>query len=456
MSFDRSIKPEQKSDLKFIPPVIKEFQLKNGLNIYYIHKDKLPLMRLNMIFDAGSKFDPIEKKGLAYLTSLTIDEGADGLNALQLSDGFDLLGSNFSVFADNDSINFSLQSLSENFEKSFELFSKIILKPDFAEEDFLREQKKLITQILQSKDDPEYLADQIFEKIIFGKSNEYAYPVMGYENLVQSINRNDLINHYQKFISPKNSFLVAAGSLPFDELIQIIDKYFSHWQNNFVQERLNLKSDKNHKSIFIFHKEGSVQTEIRTGHLSSKRSNKDYFQKLILNHIIGGQFSSRINLNLRERNGYTYGASSRFQYFKDAGFFQVATSINSENTFNALNEIFFELDNLKNGISEKELEFAKSSIAKKFPMNFETYRQIVFNISAKILFDLPNDYFEKYIENINAVTKQDVESTAINSIQNDNLITLLVGDKNLLKEQLKNSNSDIFEVDFNGEIINKF
>ncbi len=455
MSINRSMKPEPKSLLEFFPPSIKKFETANGLKIYYIHKDKLPLIRLNLVFDAGSKFDPSDKKGLAYLTSLVIDEGADGLNALQLSDGFDLLGSNFSVYADNDSINFSLQSLSENFDKSFELFSKIILKPEFNEEDFLREKKKLITQILQSKDDPEYLADQIFEKIIFGNSSEYAFPVMGYDNSVQLISKDDLVNHYQNFFSPKNSFLVAAGSIPFSDFIKIIERYLVGWKNDFYLGNLNLKSEQKSKSIFIFHKEGSVQTEIRTGHLSSKRNNNDYFQKLILNNIVGGQFASRINLNLRERNGFTYGASSRFQYFKEAGSFLVTTSVNSENTLNALNEIFFELGNIKNGISDEELEFSKSSLTKKFPMNFETYRQIVFNTSTKILFNLPDDYFEKYIENVNAVTKQEVEATAQNSIRNDELVTLLVGDKNLLAEQLKNISSDLFEVDFLGEIVNK-
>lgn len=455
MSVDRSVKPEPKSILEFVPPVIEEIQTDNGLKIYYIYKDKLPLIRLNMIFDAGSKFDPQDKNGLAYLTSLSIDEGADGLNALKLSDGFDLLGSNFSVYADNDSINFSLQCLSENFEKSFELFSKIILKPDFSEVEFLREKKKLLTQIIQSKDDPEYLADQIFYKIIFGDSNNYALPIMGFENSVQAINKEDLTNHYKNFFSPKNSFLVAAGSVPVDELIKIIDKHFSEWKNNFTPIKLNFKSESKGKNIFIFHKEGSVQTEIRTGHISSKRNNTDYFQKMILNNILGGQFASRINLNLRERNGYTYGASSRFQYFKEAGIFQVATSVNSENTINAMNEIFFELGNIKNGISNDELEFAKSSVTKKFPMNFETYRQIVFNAAVKVLFNLPSDYFEKYIENINSVTKQEVESTAINSIRNDELITVLVGDKNLLMDQLKSSDTNVFEVDLSGEIVNK-
>lgn len=453
MNFDRTQKPESKPGLEFIPPVIEEIQLENGLKIFYIFKDKLPLIRLNLMIDAGSKFDPENKKGLAYLTSLVLDEGADGLNALELSDEFDLLGSNFNVSADNDSMNLSLQCLYENFEKSFDLFSKVLLNPSFNDDDFEREKKKLITQILQSKDEPEYLADQIFDKIIFGKNNNYSFPVMGYDNTVQTITKSDVVNHYQKFFSPKNSFLVVVGNATKSELLTTIKKYLGGWIKSSAKMNLSYSAPSIRKKIFIYNKADAVQTEIRVGQVTAKRNSKDYFQKLLLNAILGGQFTSRINLNLRERNGYTYGANSRFQYFKDAGFFQVATSVNAENTVDALKEIFFELDNIKNGITDQELEFAKSSITKKFPLNFETYRQILSNVSAKILYDLPDDYFKSYIQKINSINKDEIDRLALNIINNENLITVLIGDKEILYKRLIELDLDFLEVDLNGDII---
>lgn len=454
MIFNRTEKPIPKMELEFIPPKIEEIKLKNGLKIFFIFKDKLPLIRMNLMINAGSKFDPDDKKGLAYLTSLVLDEGVDGLNALELSDEFDILGTNFNVSAENDLINLSLQCLSENFERSFELFSKVLLHPAFNEEDFLREKKKLITQILQSKDEPDYLADQLFDRLVLGDSNKYAFPVIGFENSVQSITRADVQDHFNKFFSPSNSILVIVGNYLKDELLITIEKYTNHWKSFNFQSILSSKTNSTNRKTFLYHKEGSVQTEIRVGHTSSKRNNQDYFQKLLLNSILGGQFTSRINLNLRERNGYTYGANSRFQYFKDAGFFQVATSVGAENTFDALREIFFELDNIKKGITDKELEFAKSSITKKFPINFETYRQIVSSVSGKILFELPDDYFETYILKINSISKSEVEEMALKSIKNDELTIVLVGDKNILMPKITDLDFDISEVNMNGNLIN--
>jgi zinc protease len=450
---DRKKTPQVKSDIKFKLPNQNEFLLDNGLRVIFIHKDKLPLVRFNLIIHAGSKFDPDDKKGLSYLTSLSIDEGADDLTALELSDEFDMLGASFNVSADNDLINMSLQTLSENFDRSLDLFSKVLLKPAFKTDDFHREKKKLITRILQSKDEPEYLADEIFNRIVLGKSNNYSFPVLGYDDTVESISINDVINHYSKFFSPSNSFLIVVGDLIQNELMHLLNKYLSDWQDNQNNFPVSTLSTEQNKKIYIYNKEGSVQTEIRVGHISPKRNQKDFFQRYILNTILGGQFTSRINLNLRERNGYTYGATSRFQYFKDTAFFEVSTSVGIENTTNALTEILFELDNIHKGATDKELEFAKSSITKKFPLNFETYRQIASGVAGKILFGLPNNYYDSYIENVNSVSKSEVDNAANEFILNDKLSIVLVGDKNLLLPKLGKLNIEVSEVDLFGEVI---
>lgn len=453
MMIDRKIKPEVKSEISFNLPKLNDFLLENGLRVIFIHKDKLPLVRFNLMLNAGSKYDPENKSGLSYLTSLVLDEGADGMNALQLSDEFDMLGSSFNISTDNDLVNLSLQTLSENFDRSLELFSKVLLKPSFNDDDFNREKKKLITRIMQSKDEPDYLADQIFDRVILGKSNSYSSPVSGYEETVESISVNEVKLHYARFFSPSKSSLIVVGDLDQYELIKLLNKYFLSWTNVQNNNTILLSSAEPSNKIYLHHKSDSVQTEIRVGHITSKRNQKDFFQRYLLNTILGGQFTSRINLNLRERNGYTYGATSRFQYFKDTAFFEVSTSVGIENTANALKEILFELDNIHSGVSEKELEFAKSSITKKFPLNFETYRQIASGVAGKILYNLPDNYFDTYIHNINSVSKDDVDKVAREFIMNDKLSIVLVGDKNLLMEKLGELPIEIVEVDLFGEKI---
>lgn len=453
MMIDRKIKPEVKSEISFNLPKPNDFLLENGLRVIFIYKDKLPLVRFNLMVNAGSKYDRENKSGLSYLTSLVLDEGADGMNALQLSDEFDMLGSSFNISTDNDLVNLSLQTLSENFDRSLELFSKVLLKPSFNDDDFNREKKKLITRIMQSKDEPDYLADQIFDRVILGKSNSYSSPVSGYEETVESISVNEVKLHYARFFSPSNSSLIVVGDLDQYELIKLLNKYFLSWTNVQNNNTILLSSAEPSNKIYLHHKSDSVQTEIRVGHITSKRNQKDFFQRYLLNTILGGQFTSRINLNLRERNGYTYGATSRFQYFKDTAFFEVSTSVGIENTANALKEILFELDNIHSGVSEKELEFAKSSITKKFPLNFETYRQIASGVAGKILYNLPDNYFDTYIHNINSVSKDDVDKVAREFIMNDKLSIVLVGDKNLLMEKLGELPIEIVEVDLFGEKI---
>lgn len=453
MIIDRKYKPEAKSEISFNLPQPSELILDNGLRVIFIPKNKLPMVRMSLMINAGSKFDPANKNGLSYLTSLVLDEGAGGMNALELSDEFDMLGSNFNLSTDNDLINISLQTLSDKFDRSLELFSKVLLKPSFNQQEFEREKKKLIIRILQSKDEPDYLADQIFDRIILGNHNGYSFPVSGYQETVEPINVENVRDHHKKFFAPSNSTLIVVGNIDTSELLDLLNKNLSEWkpgQNDFP---FSISTIEQKKRICLYHKEGSVQTEIRVGRTSEKRNQKDYFQRLLLNTILGGQFTSRINLNLRERNGYTYGASSRFQYFKDIAFFEVSTSVGIENTANALKEILFELENIQNGVTDTEMEFAKSSITKKFPLNFETYRQVASGVAGKILFNLPDDYFHNYIKNINSVTKPEVNQAAKDFIHNNDLSIVLIGDKNILMDKLNSFGMEILEVDMKGNLI---
>lgn len=452
MILDRKIKPEMPQTLKFNPPGIEKLLLQNGLRVYFIKKDKLPLVRLSLVVNAGSRFDPENKKGLAYLTSMVIDEGAGEYSALQLSDEFDLMGTSFNISTDSDSINLTLQSLTENFEKSFELFSKVLLHPKFESEDFEREKKKLFTRIIQSKDEPEIIADQIFERVIFGRNNGYAFPVMGLENSVPNIELKNCLSHYKNYFLPKNSFLIIAGNIETQELFKLLEKYLIGWKNLNNDRTENQSFPKSTKKIFINHKADSVQTEIRVGHITPPRSMNDYFQRLLLNTILGGQFTSRINLNLREKNGFTYGANSSFRYLKDAAYFQISTSVGKENTVKALNEIEYELNEIKNGVTQKEVDFAKSSITKKFPMHFETYRQIVGSISTQVFFNLPDDYFDKYIDKINSVDKNQIDDAALKFLD-ENYTIVLVGDKNVIKQQLDELNIEYCETDIEGNVL---
>ncbi len=440
VKLNRSNIPQPGNEIEFISPAIQNFNLKNGLNVYYVQKNELPIIRLNLVINCGSKCDPVNLKGLANLVSMCIDEGAGEFNALQLSDELDLIGAHFSVYSDDDSIYITLQVLKENFDKALNLFKKVLISPHFSKTDFEREKRKVLTRLMQFRDDPGYVANTAFEFLLFGKDDPYASPIPGFSTTVKSISNVDVKNYYTNFFGANNSVIIVVGNITEDEIKISLNILSEEWYNNVNPKAFKEKLKTRSKNLFIVDKKDSVQTEIRVGHRIPKRNEEHYYKNLMLNSALGGQFTSRINLNLREKNGYTYGAFSRFNYYRDAGFFYVSTSVGIENTNSALNEIFSELNKIKDGITGKELQFAKSSAIRKFPSNFESYRQVASNIVSKIIYDLPNNYFETYIKNIEAVTLQEVNEIASGSILPDSLLTVLVGDYKKISAQLKTEN----------------
>jgi len=429
---NRKVRPKQAGEIEFTLPVINEFITENSLKVLFVEKKKLPIVQFLLLCNAGSTSDPIEKTGLANLTAMMLDEGAGEFDSLQLSDEIDMIGSHISN----------------------RLFSKIITQPNLREKDFAREQRKALTRIIQRKDNPDDVIETIFEYNLYGKANPYAHLFLGNENSVRSIFIDDIKHFYKSFFTPDNSVLIAVGDTSIYELKTLLDKYLNTWKSTELKQISIPEPKRKGSMILICNKENAMQSEIRVGHFASKRNEGNYFARHLLNTILGGQFSSRINLNLREDKGYTYGAFSRFNYFKHQAHFYVSTSVSTENTGNAIREILSELQKIREGVTTDELNFAKSSLIRKYPLNFETYSQIAANLTGKAIFSLPDDYFNTYLDNIRKVTQDEINETAVKEILTEETLIAVVGDKNKILEQLKEfSNSVLFEVDEEGNEI---
>ena len=436
MQINRNQRPISSGEINFKVPKVYFYELSNGLKIFFNEKNDLPIIRINFLVNSGSKFDPEGLNGLNNLLAMCIDEGAGELNALELADRFELLGARFSISADPDTMKISLQVLGENFSEALKLFASIITNPHFNEIDFNREKRKVITRLEQVKAEPDYIADCSFDYFLLSSDSPYAFPILGVEHTVPNIQLEQIENNYRKRFSPLQSSIVVVGNIDWKSLQSDLGDVFNGWDGSVQSNELFFNSKRTGRKVIIINKPDSVQTEIRIGHLSMKRNHEDFFQKQILNLILGGQFSSRLNLNLREKHGYTYGVHSRFSYLQESGYFTVSTSVDVEKTSAALKEIFYELDHIKDGITSDELNFAKSSLIKRFPSNFETYRQIAGNIKSKIIHNLPDDYFETYVDKLNSVSLDSVNKIAQSSILSEELITILVGDSKLLLKQM--------------------
>ncbi len=431
--------PQPNGKIEFHLPEMEKHFLDNGLKIVFIQNNKLPIVQLGMMIYAGSIHDPKGKNGLANLTSMMLDEGAGDLNALEFDEAVESLGSILNASTDEEKISVTMTTISENFEKSLSLFRDAILFPRFAEEDFDREKRKATTRVLQLEQEPSYLATSGFQKVAFSGTN-YAFQSLGKIETLESVTVDSVRSYHKEYFSPANATLFAVGDFQKNDLIASFEKYFGTWKKEKIYEKKICEPEKTERKIYFIHRDDSPQTEIVMGHIVSGREIKNYFSRLTLNSILGGQFTSRINLNLREKRGITYGAHSSFSYNKNFGLFSVSTSVQGEHTKTAVDEIFKEIENIKKEISADELQFAKSSLIKRFPSQFETYSQLIGNMALVELFDLPANYFNIYPEKIKAVTLDDLYSIARNDIDENLLTTILVGNKEELSEQ------------FNGEL----
>ncbi len=446
MIIDRTKKPAEKGELNFSLPEIKRFSLKNGLNVIFVEKKNLPITQLLLFVNGGSKSDPVNKKGLAFLTSMLIDEGAGGLDALALDNEIELLGSILRCSANQDGFSVSMLTLSENFDRSLELFSMVVTGPHFNEGDFEREKKKQLTKIIQLQDDPEYIANTAFRKILFDKT-PYQPPVIGFHETVENITVEDVRNFYANTFTVQNSTLIVVGNISQSELHKKLDLQLGGWKTGDGY-KIDLPAIKKpERATYFVHKEGAAQSELRIGTISPGRKSPDFYARTIMNSILGGQFSSRINLNLREDKGFTYGAHSSFNFNRKAGSFVVSTGVESEHTEESVREIFKEFDGIKQKVLPEELEFSKSYLIKRYPSMFETYSQVAGNLSMLPLYDLPDNYFNTYIEKLRRVTLENVLDAARNTLRNENIVTVIVGDKKILNGQFSNYPEKIIKLD---------
>ncbi len=450
---NRSVIPAPAKDLLFNIPEMKFLKLGNGIDISIVRKEKLPIVYSGIIVFSGSRFDPTNKKGLGYLTSLLIDEGAGEFDALQLSEEFEKLGSVFSVSTDHDITILSVLSLTENFERSLELISKIVLKPRFEEKDFQREKKKVLDRILQLKDEPSFIASSAFERRVFGDSY-YGFPEIGSAESVARISNDDVKDFFVRTFTSSNAKIVAAGNLKETEIVKLFDKYFKEWNSSSDNNQYFKTPGRNKTSYYFIHKSDSAQSEIRVGHISKKRNANDFIPTRIMNTILGGQFSSRINSNLREKRGFTYGANSSFHYYKETGLFEISTAVNIENTGDAIIEILKELNGIREHISEEEINFARSYLIKQFPSRFETLNQIAKNLESLLIHSLPTDELINYTNKVKSATNQEVRASAINNVLPEELVILVVGDRKKVFDQLKQiPGTEPIELDLYGNLL---
>jgi zinc protease len=428
-------------------PVPRSFKLPNGLTVMFAEQHNLPVVSANLVVLSGSERNPADRPGLASFTADMLDEGTNKRSTLQIADDVAQIGAVLQTGSTSDQSTVSTRVLKKNVDAAFDLMADVALNPAFTEKEIERVRKSRLTQILQQRDNPNALSTRVFYNAVYGDRHPYGFIELGTAESTKSITRDDMMNFWKTGYVPENAALVVAGDISEREVRALAEKYFGKWAGKGTQTTVPDAAASASRRLIIVDKPGSPQTVLRVGQVGVARSNPDYVPIQVMNTGLGGLFSSRINMNLREKNGYTYGAFSSFVFRRGAGPFFTGGSVRTDVTAPATREIFNELERMRaSEMTADELTTAKDAFARSLPGLFETTAQTVGSLSQLFVYNLPLDYYRRLPAQINAVTAADIRRAAEKYLSPNNMVIVAVGDRSKIEQELKKLNLGAVEI----------
>lgn len=439
-----------------LPPVVTR-QLPNGLKLLIVEQHELPVADFVMVLGSGGTVDPAGKPGVANLTALMLTEGTKTRTSLQIADQIAFLGVGLNAGSTWDATTVSLHTPTAQLDSALALFSDVVLNPAFPATEYARIQKNRLTELLQLKDRPTAIANQAYAAILYGTSHPYGQSQIGTEASVQAISPSDLQSYYRANFLPNNSTLIMVGDVTPATIERKLSGLFGNWPKGAVTALSVGEAPKAPNTlIYLIDKPGAAQSSFRIGSVGVPRSTRDYFALTVMNTILGGSFTSRLMQNLRETHGYTYGARSSFDMRKSAGPFTASAEIVAAKTDSALIEFMKELSAIRDTVPSVELSKAKRYLQLGLPSDFETTQQIARAMIPIATYGLPLDFYNTYVQNIEAVTQADVQRVARQYITPGTFAIVIVGDRKSIEPGLKAVNTAPISVrDFFGQPISQ-
>lgn len=411
-------------------PRFERRTLPNGVQLVVAPVSKLPLVTVLAIVEAGAAAEPRNKLGVAALTARLLLEGAAGLDGVALADRFERIGASVEAHADWDVASVSLTALSTQLPDALALVRDLLRAPTFPEREVQRLKEERLADLLQQLAEPRGLADEQFAHAVYDATARYASPEEGDAANVRALTRDDVQAFYSARYKPGGTTLVFAGDLTMATAAALTESLFGDWTGvRPPAAPKGVDASRQGRLVRVVAKADAPQSELRVGHQGLPRSTPDYFDAMVMNAVLGGLFSSRINLNLREAHGYTYGASSAFDWRRSAGPFVVQTAVKSEVTGAAVQEILTEIERMRIApISEDELTLATSYLDGVFPIRYETTAAIATALANMVIHSLPEDYYDTYRSEVRAVTTDGVLRAAQRHLHPEQLRIVVVGD----------------------------
>jgi zinc protease len=442
MAVDRSGPPPPGAVRPFRFPGFTRRRLASGLTVFAARLPEVPLVSLELVATAGGQFDPPGQPGLATLAASLLDEGTAAQSAMEIALHIEQLGGYLATGADWDVGYLSTGLLSRHHAAGLALLAEVMSSPTFPEWELERLRRQRLAEIVRRDHDPSALADERLIQVIF-EGTVYAHSLLGTRESVEQHTRDQIVAFYRRHYTLAGTTLIAVGDLDPESFAAEVEAAFGSAPGVPAPAPPVIRPPRRGRNgggrtVHVIDRPGAAQTELRLGHPGVERRHPDYIPLLVMNTLLGGKFTSRINLNLRERHGYTYGASSRFVTRQGPGPFLVGAAVATESTGAAAREVLAELRRIREElVEEAELAETRTYLTGVFPYTAQTIADVAKRLETLAVFDLPDDYFDSYLDRLNAVTREQVREVAERHLDPERIAVVAVGPAEDLARQLE-------------------
>lgn len=431
---DRTATPVSGALRDFDFPSVDRRSLANGMDLRVAKMNRLPMVSLSLFIRASEAALTDGNAGLAVLAADALEGGTKRRNGSELAEALEQIGARVSAGAGWEGTSIGLSCLADRLPKAFAILAETVLQPDFPEDEVARARAQHLASLRQRTMDPASLASDAARERYFDASVPYARSVDGSEATISGVSRGDLRGFVDASYRPELGGLVAVGDVETSEVEAMVLDHFGDWSGAPASlADFEVQPVTRERRVCIVHRPGSVQSEIRVGHVGAERATPDYYPLSIANMVLGGMFTSRLNLNLREENGFTYGVRSRYAFRSAAGPFQVATAVGNDVTAPAIREIMAELTGMaEGGPSDDEVAAARDYAAGIFGLQLETAEQVATRVGHLVVYGLADDHFDRYRENVRGVTTEEAADAAARHMRPHEAQIVVVGDADVI------------------------
>jgi predicted Zn-dependent peptidase len=419
-------------------PEVEDYTLDNGLRVVLVERDALPLVSLELQLRGGASAHPASKAGLAGLTADMLDEGTELRSALEIAETVELLGATLVSSAGYDASQIRLSVLRSKFEEALEVLADLVVRPTFPDSELERVRGERLARVVQRTDRPGALADDAFIRVLYGDDHPYGAPLLGTVESLEGLTRDDVVEFHRARYKPGQATLIVAGDVVREDLDPLLTGAFGGWSGpGQAPSVLSAPPVAPGGTVYLVDRPGSTQSEVRVGRVAARRATDEYHRLTVMNTVLGGSFTSRLNMKLREEKGYTYGAGSYFDMRRSNGPFEASAAVSTAVTDSAVTDFLTEIGRLsEEKVPEDELSRARNYLSLRLPQRFETLDDLVGALSGLVLYDIPIGFYAAYVEEVQGVDAQAVLEAARAWLAPSQLSVVIAGDRSEVEEAL--------------------